>query len=689
MNLRKKSAWIFCANFLTFIMIFMSFDVDGKEPLVFAGDKDYPPFEFIKDDQPVGINVDILRALSKVIHRDIEIRLMKWSEAQQMLIDDKVDGLTEMAYSKSRAESFDFSVQTVLYKFSFFTKKDDEDIHMLPDAEEKVIAVTKGGYPLQFLKSNKKIKLYVVGNYLDGFKHLLAGDVDTVAANYWVGAYTLQENNLTSVIKFNTRSFAEKPGFITVKKGNTALLNEINQGIVKLRKEGTIQKIFDRWSGKSFVFITKEKIQKLTVIGVLALMFLLIIFTVFLIYALKKRLKSKTAELQKAHNNLEAKVQERTINLKREIADHKKSEEKLTESEEKYRDLIDSSPDLRYRTDTEGRIIFISPSVQKISGYTVEELIGMKMEELYVNQEERKSFLSLLQKNGYATEHEAQLKRKDGSVWWASTNAHLFKNKDGHILGVGGVTRDVTERKQVEEVLWETKERLAKFMDSATDGFILFDSNFCHLEMNKAALEITGLTRKDVIGKNLVDVMPDIKETPRYDAYKKVMETGVPYQVSDLTHHPLTGDKHIDLKAFKVGEGLGFIFTDISERKHAEDEKFKLENRLQQAQKMEAIGTLAGGIAHDFNNILSVILGFTEMAKDDCQPGSTISKDLDEVLEAGNRAKDLVKQILAFSRQDDTERMILQPASIVKETITMLRPSLPTTIEITERILMP
>ncbi|WP_163337155.1 PAS domain-containing sensor histidine kinase [Desulfopila sp. IMCC35008] len=358
----------------------------------------------------------------------------------------------------------------------------------------------------------------------------------------------------------------------------------------------------------------------------------------------------------------------------------------LIKSEEKYRDLIDSSPDLHYRTDTEGRIVFISPSVQRISGYTVEELIGMKMEELYVNPEERKIVLAILQKDGFVTEYETQIKRKNGSVWWASTNAHFFKDNDGHILGVGGVTRDVTERKQVEEVLRETKERLATFMDSATDGFILFDSDFYHLEMNKAAFEITGLKRKNVIGKNLIEVIPNIQETSQYDSYKKVMETGEPYHVTDLTQHPLTGDKYIELKAFKVGDGIGVIFSDITERKQIEKEKIQLERRLQQAQKMEAIGTLAGGIAHDFNNILAAILGYAEMAKDDSQPESTVAKDLDKVLEAGNRAKDLVQQILSFSRQNEMERITLQPVSVVKDAIKMLRPSLPTTIEINQDI---
>lgn len=115
-------------------------------------------------------------------------------------------------------------------------------------------------------------------------------------------------------------------------------------------------------------------------------------------------------------------------------------------------------------------------------------------------------------------------------------------------------------------------------------------------------------------------------------------------------------------------------------------ERKRLEDRLQQSQKMEAIGTLAGGIAHDFNNILAAILGYAEMAKDDSQPESTVAKDLDKVLEAGNRAKDLVQQILSFSRQNETENIPVQPASIVKEAIKLLRPSIPTTIKINQHI---
>lgn len=128
---------------------------------------------------------------------------------------------------------------------------------------------------------------------------------------------------------------------------------------------------------------------------------------------------------------------------------------------------------------------------------------------------------------------------------------------------------------------------------------------------------------------------------------------------------------------------IGFCY-DITDRKRAEDEKKILNAQLQQAQKLEAIGTLAGGIAHDFNNILSAILGYTEMAKDDSEPGSKAIKDLDRVMEAGHRASSLVKQILAFSRQTTTDPVPLNPEHIVKEAIKLLRPGIPSTIAIAQ-----
>jgi nitrogen-specific signal transduction histidine kinase/ActR/RegA family two-component response regulator len=115
-------------------------------------------------------------------------------------------------------------------------------------------------------------------------------------------------------------------------------------------------------------------------------------------------------------------------------------------------------------------------------------------------------------------------------------------------------------------------------------------------------------------------------------------------------------------------------------------EQTRLEGQLRQAQKMEAIGTLAGGIAHDFNNILSAIMGYTELSKFEALDGSPIMDKLNEILKASHRAKDMVKQILAFSRQNPQEHIPIQISPIVKEALKMLRGSLPTTIEIRQHM---
>jgi len=138
----------------------------------------------------------------------------------------------------------------------------------------------------------------------------------------------------------------------------------------------------------------------------------------------------------------------------RDITRQAESEQALQISETQYRGLIDSIPDILYRTDKQGKITFISRSVYKLSGYTPKEATGMKMaEDVYVDSAERKSLLINLMKYEFVDDFEARLKRKDGSIWWGSTNAHLLKASDGTVQGVEGIIRDITERKNTEQKL--------------------------------------------------------------------------------------------------------------------------------------------------------------------------------------------------------------------------------------------
>ncbi len=162
-----------------------------------------------------------------------------------------------------------------------------------------------------------------------------------------------------------------------------------------------------------------------------------------------------------------------------------------------------------------------------------------------------------------------------------------------------------------------------------------------------------------------------------FAGFRLFSQEGAPFGVMALF------SKHV-LKPGEISllEGLANNVSQIIHVNMANDETLKLELQLQQSQKMEAIGTLAGGIAHDFNNILGAILGYTDMAKDEAPEGSIQRADLEKVLIASNRAKDLVTQILTFSRQARSEQKALQATPVVKEAVKLLRSSIPSTIQI-------
>jgi PAS domain S-box-containing protein len=235
-------------------------------------------------------------------------------------------------------------------------------------------------------------------------------------------------------------------------------------------------------------------------------------------------------------------------------------------SEKRFRDLFESLIDVSYRTDSEGNFIVISPSSEKIFGYRPEEVLGRQLSNFYRDPARRDDFMAQIRRDGHVENFEAEIRKKDGSFVWVSTNAKLLTNAEGSFIGIEGVTRD------------------------------------------------------------------------------------------------------------------------ISQLKKSEKEKLELEENLRQSQKMEAIGTLAGGIAHDFNNILAAIIGYSEVAMDEIPESSPARQSIREVLNAGHRAKELVRHILTFSRKSEPYYAPVQIHLIVKEALKLLRASIPASIDIRQDI---
>jgi PAS domain S-box-containing protein len=248
------------------------------------------------------------------------------------------------------------------------------------------------------------------------------------------------------------------------------------------------------------------------------------------------------------------------------------------------------------------------------------------------------------------------------------------------------------------ERLSEQFQRQSAFLKALIDAmpFPIFykDVQLRYLGCNTRFEQFAGVKRERIIGKTAYDIWPE-ELADIYDRGGRELMTSSNSQaliiegslqtVGDVRHDVLIHQAAFRNQDGSLGGIIGAI-EDITERKRAEEDRFRMEAQLAQTRKMEALGTLAGGIAHDFNNILSIIAGFSELSKAYVAEGSLLQENLEHVLSAVNRAKGLVHQILAFSRRGGVERQPVEMESITKETLTMLRATLPSTIEIRELV---
>ena len=245
-----------------------------------------------------------------------------------------------------------------------------------------------------------------------------------------------------------------------------------------------------------------------------------------------------------------------------------------------------------------------------------------------------------------------------------------------------------------EELLRESEESFRSVAETANDAIISIDSDGKIIFWNQAAEKIFGHTVEEAVGRSVTFIMPE----RFHENFQKWLELFTKTGQSKVIGKTVEllglrkGDREFPLERtisdWEMKDKTVFtaIIRDITDRKQAEKEKEKLEKKLWQSQKMESIGTLAGGIAHDFNNILSSIIGYTELVLTDVEKGSLIEENLQEVHIAGNRAKDLAKQILTFSRQGEEERSPVRVSLIAKEALNLIRSSIPASIQIEQNI---
>ena len=387
------------------------------------------------------------------------------------------------------------------------------------------------------------------------------------------------------------------------------------------------------------------------------------------------------------------------------ITERKKAEAALRESEERFLLAMKASNDGLFDWNLETNEIYYSPAWKKMLGYEDHELPNdFSIWENNTDPEDaRKSWelqKQLVSKQIDRFVLEFKMRHKDGHWVDILSRAEAIFSDSGKAVRIVGTHTDITERKWAEEELRASEQQHRLLVQNLHAGVVVHSPDTKIILANEQACILLGLSLDQMMGKTAIDptwrfVREDETVIPfeEYPVNQIIASRQPVYGLVIGVNRPAIGDRvWLLANAFPELDTKGQLrqavvtFVDITERKQAEAEREKLQAQLLQAQKLEAVGTLAGGIAHDFNNILGAVVGYSEMVRDDLPPDSPSIHDINQVIKASHRAKDLVKQILAFSRQVEDQKICMQPSLVVKEAITLLRSSLPTTITIHQDI---
>ncbi len=376
------------------------------------------------------------------------------------------------------------------------------------------------------------------------------------------------------------------------------------------------------------------------------------------------------------------------LSIANDITERIQAEESLQASEQMHRSLVQGLPDVIIRFDRQGRHLFVSDNVVELIEKTAEECTGKTHRQIGLSEEHCLFWENALHRvfqDGNPLELEYSFRGRSGQVISSLRFIPEYGSAAGTVTSVVLLSRDITAQRKAERnyqnLFNEMLEGFAQHEIICDDDGVPCDYRF--LLVNPSYEKLTGLKAADIVGRTVREVLPQIEEY-HIENFGRVALSGEP---AHIEYYSTDLGKHFEARVFRSAPfQFAAIITDITERLRGEEERTRLRAQLQQAQKMEAIGTLAGGIAHDFNNILGAMIGYAEMVREDSPEGSLAAQDLDQVLAAGSRAKALVKQILAFSRQTEANKIPLQPVILVKEATKMLRSSIPATIAIEQSL---
>ena len=398
-------------------------------------------------------------------------------------------------------------------------------------------------------------------------------------------------------------------------------------------------------------------------------------------------------------------LEQRIKALEQQLSECKQAEAAIRHSAHRYRLVLEAAGDLIFSVDESGNFVYMSPNCETILGYPREVFEGNSFES-FVHPDDVSGIVAAIvevfqqfqQSRGFEVHRltvEFRAKTSSGAWKWLSASNAVVEDKNGFPELVC-IARNITEKKEAEKKLLESEQRYRLLVETSNDLIWTFDLGTMTFSYCSQSIErLLGYTPEEAIGARLDDIFfPEGKKHVTAAFGSVIAGKSNTDRVFIAVEHRRKdgGSVWMEINAVlhrdedRQPVSFSGVSRDITERKKAEQEREQLQAQLRHAQKMEAIGTLAGGIAHDFNNILSSVIGFAELSIEEVPEGSLVHKNLSQVLAAGNRARELVKRILAVSRQEEQGFDVIPIAPLVKEALKMLRATIPASIEVREDI---
>ena len=377
----------------------------------------------------------------------------------------------------------------------------------------------------------------------------------------------------------------------------------------------------------------------------------------------------------------------RVLAFTRDITERKLAEEQLRASEEQYRAIFNASEDALILWDSAFKRVDVNPAYERVFGWARGEVIGRGYEGMPRPQDYAETRLALVQR-GLAGERchvELESVRKGGERFDAEVHTIPIQYRgEPHVLAI---VRDVTERRRAEAAIRASEEQYRAIFNASIDGMIIGDLDGTVVDVNPALLAMYGYSRANLVGQSPSPIIPE-ESIGAFREFLAEVGAGRVFRIESLGQHSdgsrLLVEVHGSPVTYQGRPHLLAVIRDITARKRAEGERIALEAQLRQAQKMEAIGHLTGGIAHDFNNILTSVMGYVGLAaeRDSASADTKLGGYLEQALRSCRRARDLIQQMLVFSRGRRGDRRPTDLAPIVEESSRLLRSTLPATLRL-------